>query len=233
VRSAQGYPLGRRPLGGADQTRPIGVYVATSDGVRAGEILRTLEREGLSATVTWGALVDATSGAARRSDVVVALEPADAGYPDASYRSLHNAMPDASLIVVCSPARPGPQTLLWAGVDGIVVEPGADEVVGAVVRAVLGGYLVLPRALRAAAHPPPLSARERQLLTLVAEGLTNREIAERLFLAESTVKRHLSAAFKRLGVRSRREAAAVMLAAEQRGTGPTPGPIGGAVSPRT
>ena len=49
------------------------------------------------------------------------------------------------------------------------------------------------------------------MLALVVRGLGNRQIALRLFLSESTVKSHLASAFQKLGVRSRKEAAAVLL----------------------
>ncbi len=52
-----------------------------------------------------------------------------------------------------------------------------------------------------------LSARQREVLDLVAEGLPNAQIARRLFVTESTVKQHLYKAYKTLGVRNRREAA--------------------------
>jgi DNA-binding NarL/FixJ family response regulator len=52
-----------------------------------------------------------------------------------------------------------------------------------------------------------LSFRQRQILELVVEGLSNAEIAGRLYLAESTIKQHLRAAYRLLGVRSRTEAA--------------------------
>ena len=58
---------------------------------------------------------------------------------------------------------------------------------------------------------PAFSHREKQVLALVARGYQNREIASRLFLAESTVKSHLGTSFAKLGVRSRKEAAAVLL----------------------
>lgn len=66
--------------------------------------------------------------------------------------------------------------------------------------------------LRPAAPPAapfePLSAREFEVLGLIADGLSNREIAERLFLAPTTVKKHASNIYGKLGVRSRTEAAA-------------------------
>jgi DNA-binding CsgD family transcriptional regulator len=62
---------------------------------------------------------------------------------------------------------------------------------------------------------PALSFRERQILGLVVAGLTNDEIAGRLYLAETTVKGHLTSAFRRLGVRSRREAVALILSADE------------------
>jgi DNA-binding CsgD family transcriptional regulator/nucleoid-associated protein YgaU len=52
-----------------------------------------------------------------------------------------------------------------------------------------------------------LSARQREILELVAEGLPNAQIAQRLFVTESTVKQHLHKAYRTLGVRNRREAA--------------------------
>jgi len=61
---------------------------------------------------------------------------------------------------------------------------------------------------RAWAVRPPLSHREKQTLALVGLGLTNAEIAHRLYLAESTVKCHLTSIFSKLGVRSRHEAIA-------------------------
>jgi len=51
-----------------------------------------------------------------------------------------------------------------------------------------------------------ITRRELEILGLVAEGLTNREIAERLFVSENTVKTHCSRAFDKLGARRRTEA---------------------------
>lgn len=198
-------------------------------------MLHALEREGVQAVVSWGSLLDVIEGPSAHSELVVVLEPQEAPHPDSDYERVHDALPGAAIVVAASARRIRPQNLLWAGVDGIVLEPGADAAIGPVVRSVLEGYIVMPGSLRAAASPPPLSARERQMLELVADGLTNREIAQRLYLAESTVKRHLSTAFRRLGVRSRREAAAAMRTAEPvhaEGAGDTPNPSGGGRSSR-
>jgi DNA-binding NarL/FixJ family response regulator len=67
---------------------------------------------------------------------------------------------------------------------------------------------VVPTALGRHIAPRPLSHREKEILALVVLGLTNGQIASRLFLAESTVKTHISSAFRKLDVRSRAEAAA-------------------------
>jgi DNA-binding NarL/FixJ family response regulator len=55
-----------------------------------------------------------------------------------------------------------------------------------------------------------LTAREAEVVALVADGLGNRDIAGRLHVTEGTVKKHLSAAFAKLGVRNRTQAALVV-----------------------
>jgi ATP/maltotriose-dependent transcriptional regulator MalT len=58
------------------------------------------------------------------------------------------------------------------------------------------------------ATPDSLSLRERQVLTLLAHGYTNREAAERLFISEATVKTHLIHIYAKLGVPDRASAVA-------------------------
>jgi DNA-binding NarL/FixJ family response regulator len=97
---------------------------------------------------------------------------------------------------------------LIAGAHGLVV---ASDVAGALVattHAMLAGQLAVPSALGRQIAPRPLSHREKEIIGLVVLGLTNREIAQRLFLSESTVKTHLSSAFRKLDARSRSEVVA-------------------------
>ena len=59
-----------------------------------------------------------------------------------------------------------------------------------------------------AAEPAKLSAREAEVMSLIADGQTNGEIAAHLFLAEKTVKNHVRRIYSKLGVGSRRAAIA-------------------------
>jgi DNA-binding NarL/FixJ family response regulator len=208
-------PEGRTSYARSSLERAVSTYVVASEGVKVGAVVHALEREGLNVDAAWGPLYELSQPEWAHVDLAVIVEPDDNAYSEAQYSALRSALPHATIVVICSADRQRPQALIWAGVDGIIVEPGADSVVGPAVRTVLAGYVVVPDGLRAALQPPPLTHRDRQMLELVVEGLTNREIAERLYLAESTVKRHLSSTFRRLGVSSRREAAAAVLAAEQ------------------
>jgi DNA-binding NarL/FixJ family response regulator len=100
---------------------------------------------------------------------------------------------------------------LRAGVDGFVAEPENERVLRGTLAAVLAGQISVPRAIRERIVWTVFSLREKQVLQLVAAGLTNAEIADRLFLSESTIKSHLSSSFRKLGVSSRAEAAAAVL----------------------
>ncbi len=65
--------------------------------------------------------------------------------------------------------------------------------------------------MRAPLETESLSMREKQVLSMIVMGSTNAEIATKLFLAESTVKSHLSSAYNKLGVCSRKDAASRIL----------------------
>jgi DNA-binding NarL/FixJ family response regulator len=67
-----------------------------------------------------------------------------------------------------------------------------------------------------------LTQREHDILALLAEGRSNREIAQSLYLSEKTVKAHLAAIFRKMGVTNRTQAAMI---AVQMGVGPMPGTL--------
>ncbi len=115
-------------------------------------------------------------------------------------------------ILVCDHAGPlYVRLLLQTGVRGIVLREQMSQTLLPAVAAVASGQVCVPTRDVIDAERPVLSIREKQVMGLVAMGLMNIEIAERLFLAESTVKSHLSSAFAKLGVRSRHEAVELLL----------------------
>ena len=102
------------------------------------------------------------------------------------------------------------RAIISQGADAVLLADDVPALVAPAVNAALAGLLVLSATLGAAIERPPLTPREKQILALVVMGYTNREIADQLVLAESTVKSHLFSAFRRLGVRSRSEAVALI-----------------------
>ncbi|MQA74276.1 MAG: response regulator [Solirubrobacterales bacterium] len=91
-----------------------------------------------------------------------------------------------------------------AGASGFVSKDwGAPDVVKAVRMVALGMEVFGPQRED---EPPPLSAREREVLSEIASGATNREIGQHLYLSPHTVKEHTSAIYRKLSVRNRAEA---------------------------
>lgn len=134
----------------------------------------------------------------------------------ATLRRVRRELPEPAIVAVSAPATAtGVRRGLDAGAAAIVFEPMIESALAVTISAVGSGQAVVPRELRASVQRPTLSHRERQVLTYVCEGLTNAQIAEQLFLSESTVKSHLSSAFSKFGVRSRREAAALFIEFDQ------------------
>ncbi|MCA0436690.1 MAG: response regulator transcription factor [Actinobacteria bacterium] len=101
-----------------------------------------------------------------------------------------------------------------AGAAGYLLkDAGLDQIVRA-VQGAAAGETVLSEAMTARVvdtmrtAPKALSDREREVLTLVEEGLSNRQIAKRLFVSEATVKTHLSHVYDKLAAPSRTAAVA-------------------------
>jgi DNA-binding NarL/FixJ family response regulator len=112
-----------------------------------------------------------------------------------------------------------------AGASGYLLKAAPAEEILAGVRSVVGGETVLAPAIAAklvqrvrsdadvGAQPPRprLSARELEVLRLVAEGLSNPDIGRRLFIGDATVKTHLLHVFEKLGVSDRTRAVTLAL----------------------
>jgi DNA-binding NarL/FixJ family response regulator len=118
--------------------------------------------------------------------------------------------PGVPAVMVASLSANGVHKVLETGASGVVLDSQVESALSATVRAVCAGQVVVPDRFRHQAARPALSHREKQTLALVAAGMTNRQIADRLYLAESTVKTHLSSIFGKLGVGSRSEASALV-----------------------
>ena len=108
---------------------------------------------------------------------------------------------------------------ILAGAAGYLLKQvGANDLVDAVRRVAGGQSLIDPtltaRVLERLRNGPAeheelasLTEQERKILALIAEGLTNRQIGERLFLAEKTVKNYVSSILSKLGLERRTQAA--------------------------
>lgn len=97
-----------------------------------------------------------------------------------------------------------------AGADALILEHELEYALAPAVRAVAAGLSVMPTILRNGVERRAFSHREREVLRLAVTGRTNGEIASALFLAESTVKSHLSSAYRKLGARGRNDAASII-----------------------
>lgn len=140
----------------------------------------------------------------------------------AAIRAQH---PGVGVVVIS--ANDDPQVIRRAldhGASGFIPKSAGLEAMREALHSVLRGEAWLPQALRHAVAMAPSSRRDAELaprlssltaqqfrvLALVADGLLNKQIADRLNVQERTVKAHLSAIFEKLGVRNRTQAGVVL-----------------------
>ena len=140
--------------------------------------------------------------------------------------TVHSEVPSARVIVMgLLPAQEDVADYVRAGASGFVMKDASFEDFFATIRAVAGGAEVLPTALtnslfsqivknvsRAGQAPVVesvrLTNREREVIDLLSEGLSNKEIATRMHIAVHTVKSHVSNVLEKLALHSRLEVAA-------------------------
>ncbi|WP_460110232.1 response regulator [Streptomyces sp. YKOK-J1] len=147
-------------------------------------------------------------------------------------RELRSRMPELACLMLTS--FDDEEALLdsiMAGASGYVLKQirGSDLV--SAVRTVARGQSLLdpsattklmarlrggPRQQEEPDELPGLTDREREILTLIGEGLTNRQIGQRLYLAEKTVKNHISRLLAKLGVERRIQAAVIATQVQDR-----------------
>ena len=136
-------------------------------------------------------------------------------------RDLRSQMPDLACLMLTSFADDEALfEAIMAGAAGYVLKQvRGSDILGAVRTVASGGSLLDPkttaRVMERLRNPAPendplegLSEQERRILELIGEGLTNRQIGERMFLAEKTVKNYVSNLLAKLGMERRTQAAA-------------------------
>jgi DNA-binding NarL/FixJ family response regulator len=149
-------------------------------------------------------------------------------------REIRSRMPEVACLILTSF---GDDEALFnavmAGAAGYVLKQiRGSDLVGAVRTVAAGQSMLDPQAagrLMARLREQPkrddplagLSPQERKILELIGEGLTNRQIGERMFLAEKTVKNYVSALFSKLGLERRTQAAAFAVRVFEEGHGGT------------
>jgi DNA-binding NarL/FixJ family response regulator len=206
-------PLVTQPLEPLSAPAGAEIAIVAADQFASRRIATALAEAGLAPTTVADETVELIELAPlpRPDIILLAVDPssatslADVRRLTAAFRGVH------VVIVSTGGDGAGVRQVLGAGAAGVVNEAELEVTLVATTQAVLVGNICVPRKLHRCLFKPAFSHRERQVLALVVRGFGNRQIAARLFLAESTVKSHLASAFQKLGVRSRKEAAALLM----------------------
>ena len=217
--------------------RPIRVFILDD---------HELVRRGLTDLLTTTDDLVIVGEAATAAD---ALHRIPAAAPDVAL--LDARLPDGSGIDVCREIRSSYENVrcliltsydddealfaaVMAGASGYLLKQiGGNNLLEGIRQVAAGRSLLDPAVteklldrLRNPVEPDPmvgkLTAREREILDLIAEGRTNRQIGERLFLAEKTVKNYVSGLLTKLGMQRRTQAAVYGATLRRRPGGPSP-----------
>jgi len=191
-----------------------------------GDALRAVVPQAFSQVALFEACCSEEVVAQVTSDAAFELIVLDLNLPGASGLSclmqVRQAAPLTPIIVVSGVDDPTTMgEVVMAGAAGYVPKSAPRQVLIDAIRIVMAGGTYLPaaavialRGRRGSAHsstpqqaPQKLTSRQRRVLSLLAEGMSNKNIARTLDLSEITVKAHVSALLRKLGVANRVQAA--------------------------
>jgi DNA-binding NarL/FixJ family response regulator len=148
-----------------------------------------------------------------QADVVVR----DAAGPREMLAAIAGGFTAPTILLVDDPHADAALAALRAGAAGVLARQSDARELLAALDAIAAGLVVLDASVRDALAPAvtgsssvvlaePLTERERQVLAMLAGGLSNRRIAERLAISENTVKAHVASILGKLGATTRTEA---------------------------
>ena len=192
------------------------LIVDDHSAIRAG-VRSVLESAGDMTVVGEAATADAVLPLVERRRPNVITMDINLGNGDSgmvAIRDVLAAHPDIGIMIFTAF---GERQMLTEGLDSgargfLVKDASPDEIVRAVRAIAAGGAYVDPSLSaelvrgRGSERLVGLSDREREILGLLARGFSNAELADRLYVSEATVKTHVSAVLRKLGVRDRLQA---------------------------
>ncbi|HEU4672484.1 MAG TPA: response regulator transcription factor [Candidatus Limnocylindrales bacterium] len=198
------------------------IVVADDHPLYRDGVVRTLREAGFDVVAEASTGRDAVAAVSRFAPDLALFDVAMPGGGVAAARAASEASPTTRVVMLTvSEAHDDLVAAIEAGAAGYVLKGVAGRELVAILRQVAGGdryissrlaFEALGRRPATETEPDPLAeltVREREILDLVAEGLSNAEIGDRLALAEKTVKHYMTLVLGKLDARSRVEAALI------------------------
>lgn len=223
-------PLSQPSAG--DRSGPISVMIVDDHEVVRRGIAEVVERaDGMTVVAEAGSVADGIRRAALVRPKVMLI---DLQLPDGTgidlMRSVRETLPSAKAIVLTSfDDDDALAAALESGASAYLLKSVRGAEITDVIRAVASGRVLLDDRTvtrRRAGHEDPtenLTPSEMKVLDLIGDGLSNREIAEKLGVAEKTVKNHITSLLAKMGLQRRTQVAAWVAARKHAGWRAEPG----------